>query len=152
MSPRPATLICAACGAANRAAAGRPLSAARCGKCAAALATLSPVGITGERLAALRRRDDLPFLLDVWAPWCGPCRMMAPALEEVAQSFAERLRVFKLNSDEHPDAAGALGVRGLPTLILFAGGQVTDTVTGLQPASALMAWLNRQLGPVETSI
>lgn len=140
------TLVCPHCGAANRPAAGRALTAARCGRCGEALSPGRPVDISGARLSALRARDTLPFIVDIWAPWCGPCRMMAPALDETAKDFAGRLRVFKLNSDEEPQAAASLGVRGLPTLLLFRGASLADTLSGLQTASALKSWLARHVG------
>jgi len=87
--------------------------------------------------------SDLPVLVDFWAPWCAPCRMVAPTVEKLAREEAARLRVAKLNVDENPVVAGQFGVTGIPTMILFQGGQVVDRWTGALPESSIRARLTR---------
>jgi thioredoxin len=82
-----------------------------------------------------------PVLVDFWAPWCGPCRMVAPVLERLATEYGERLRIVKLNVDEAPDIAARYGVRGIPTLVLFRDGRPLQQIVGAQSADALRAWL-----------
>lgn len=86
-----------------------------------------------------------PVLVDFWAEWCGPCRMIAPALEEISKEMGERVTVAKLNIDENPDAPAKYGVRGIPTMILFKNGQPAATKVGAAPKSALQSWLEGQL-------
>ena len=91
---------------------------------------------------------DKPVLVDFWAEWCGPCRMIAPALEELSQELGDRVKIVKLNIDENPDAPGRYGVRGIPTMILFSDGQPAATKVGAEPKSRIQAWLE---GALESS-
>jgi thioredoxin 1 len=86
-----------------------------------------------------------PVLVDFWAEWCGPCRMIAPALEEISNELGERVSVVKLNIDDNPDAPARYGVRGIPTMILFKNGEAAATKVGAAPKSALQSWLEGQL-------
>ncbi|MET1044578.1 MAG: thioredoxin, partial [Microbacteriaceae bacterium] len=87
----------------------------------------------------------VPVLVDVWAPWCGPCRMVSPALEQLAAELAGRLKLVKVNADEAPEVSRRFGVQAIPTLILMHRGQVIDTQIGAAPASALRSWLTEHL-------
>jgi thioredoxin 1 len=84
---------------------------------------------------------DRPVLVDFWAEWCGPCRMIAPALEELSDEFGDRVTIAKLNIDENPDAPTKYGVRGIPTMILFKNGQPAATKVGAEPKSRIQGWL-----------
>ena len=86
-----------------------------------------------------------PVLVDFWAEWCGPCRMIAPALEELGQELGDRVEIVKLNIDENPDAPTRFGVRGIPTMILFKNGQPAATKIGAEPKSRIQAWLESAL-------
>jgi thioredoxin 1 len=89
--------------------------------------------------------SDKPVLVDFWAEWCGPCRMIAPALEEIANELGERVTVAKLNIDDNPDAPARYGVRGIPTMILFKDGKPAATKVGAAPKSQLQSWLEQVL-------
>ena len=86
-----------------------------------------------------------PVLVDFWAEWCGPCKMIGPALEEISDELGEQVTIAKINIDENPDAPGKYGVRGIPTMILFKNGEIAETKVGAAPKSALKGWLENAL-------
>jgi thioredoxin 1 len=83
-----------------------------------------------------------PVVVDFWAEWCGPCKMISPALEEIAAELGGKVKIAKLNVDENPELAAQFGVRSIPTLMMFKGGQVADMKVGAAPKTALSAWIN----------
>ena len=101
--------------------------------------------VTDQSFATDVLGADKPVLVDFWAEWCGPCRMIAPALEEISREMGEQVTVAKLNIDDNPDAPAKYGVRGIPTMILFKNGQPAATKVGAAPKSALQTWLQGQL-------
>ena len=90
-------------------------------------------------------KSDTPVLVDFWAEWCGPCKMIGPALEELSSELGEKVTIAKLNIDENPETPGAYGVRGIPTMILFRGGTPTAQQVGAAPKSQLKAFIERSL-------
>lgn len=134
-------LVCPACGALNRAQSSRKLSNGACGRCKETLATPIPIEINAILLERLRSRDTGAFVIDVWAPWCGPCRMMAPAYDKAAAQLSDQIRFFKLNSDEHQSAAATLGIRGVPTLIAYDGGTQIGHKSGAPTGDGLIKWI-----------
>ena len=88
---------------------------------------------------------DVPVLVDFWAPWCGPCRMVAPIVDEIAKEVEGRIKVVKLNTDENPNVASQYGIRSIPTLMVFKGGQKVDTVVGAVPKTTLASTISKYL-------
>lgn len=89
--------------------------------------------------------SDKPVLVDFWAEWCGPCKMIGPALEEISEELGDRVSIVKVNIDENPEAPGQYGVRGIPTMILFKNGEAAATKVGAAPKSALKGWIESVL-------
>ena len=89
--------------------------------------------------------SELPVLVDFWAPWCGPCRMVAPVVDEIAQQYEGKVKVVKLNTDENPNTASQYGIRSIPTLMIFKGGQRVDMVVGAVPKTTLASTLEKYL-------
>jgi thioredoxin 2 len=144
----PELIRCSTCGATNRV----PLEKIRrglqpvCGRCKTPLAAAAdnkPVTITDATFSAEVESSPLPVLLDMWAPWCGPCQMVAPVVEELAKEMAGRVRVAKLNVDENPATATRFGVRSIPTLLVLKAGKELDRIVGVQPKSAIVQVLER---------
>ena len=139
---------CSQCGANNRvpqAKLGQGLQPV-CGQCKAPLhAAAGPITVTDATFAADVERSPLPVLVDAWAPWCGPCRMIAPAIEELATELAGQVRVAKLNVDDNPQTAGRFDVRSIPTMLVMIGGREVDRIVRAQPKAAIKAQLERAI-------
>ena len=143
LDDRGLVVACAACGKRNRLAYGRLGDATRCGDCKAPLtAPGAPLELHSsadfDRLVA---QSSLPIVVDYWAPWCGPCRMVAPELQKVAAHQAGKALVVKVNTDELTDLGQRFGIRSIPTLAIFAGGREVARTTGARPAPEIEAFL-----------
>ena len=142
----PQHIVCPHCGATNRAAPDRAAQAV-CGACKAKLFDGAPHDTDAAGFERHMASNDVPVLLDVWAPWCGPCRSMAPHFARAATMLEPDVRLLKLNSDEQPAIAARLGVRGIPALFLLHRGKVLAQTAGAMPADQIVRWTRQHLSP-----
>ncbi|MDM8551127.1 thioredoxin TrxC [Desulfobacterales bacterium HSG2] len=144
MNPATSYVIrCSACRTKNRIPSDKVGLTAKCGKCGILMQTddlliETPVVVTDNDFDAKVSKSPLPVLLDCWAPWCGPCRMIGPVMEELAAEWKGRVRVCKLNSDENPQISARFQIRSIPTLLVFDNGQLKDTLVGAVPKHAIV--------------
>jgi thioredoxin 2 len=136
-------LTCLACATVNRVPAQRLANHPKCGTCGAKLTAARVHDIDTATLRKAAQKDSLPLLVDFWAPWCGPCRMMAPEFEKAARALAPDARLAKIDTQHHGDAAQRYGIRGIPLLILFQGGREVARLSGARPAAEIEAFVRQ---------
>ena len=139
-------VVCPACSAVNRVDEARIEYGPKCGKCKENLFSRAPLELSAKGTRAQIARGDLPVLVDFWAPWCGPCRMMAPAFNEAAGLLGIGVRCLKVNTEQEQGLAAEYGIRSIPTLVLFSGGKEIDRVSGAMSAGDLVQWVKGALG------
>lgn len=140
-------LVCPSCRAVNRVDETR-LGRAVCGKCGKPLAGGEVLHLDAALLDKLLARDGLPLVVDFWAPWCGPCRAMAPAFEEAASQLVPWVRLGKVDTEKEQALGARFQVQSIPTLVLFRDGRELDRLPGARPARDIVAWVRERLGQV----
>lgn len=140
----PLIVVCPHCHGANRLPAARLADGGTCGKCKARLFTGEPVELGATNFDSHLQRSDIPLLVDFWAPWCGPCRGMAPAFAQAARQLEPEFRLAKVNTEDQQQLAARFGIRSIPTLILFRQGREVARQTGAMDGASLLRWVRNQ--------
>ena len=135
-----ALVACPGCGATNRVPRARLGEEPTCGRCGAELLPAHPLELTDANFERVVAASPLPVVVDFWAPWCGPCRQMAPHFAQAAAQLKGRVLFAKVNSDDNPRTSSRFGIRSIPTMVKLQGGREVDLVSGALPASQVAAW------------
>ena len=139
-------IACPHCAAMNRVPVERLAEAPQCGRCHEALFTGVPLALGEADFDRHALRSTLPLLVDFWAPWCGPCRVMAPHFEAAATQLEPAMRLGKIDTQASPELGARFNIRGIPTLVLYEGGREAARMSGAMPSAEIVRWARAQLG------
>ena len=138
-------IVCPSCTAVNRIPKSKPAKAAKCGKCKSKLFTGQPVDLTDANFAKFINKTSIPVVVDFWAPWCGPCKMMGPEFAKAAADMEPKVRFVKLNTQDHQHTAAKYKIQGIPAMILFKNGQPVDHIAGVRRAGEIKSWITSNI-------
>lgn len=136
-------VVCPSCGQINRIPEDRLVDGPGCGGCKQGLFPGKPVALSGQNFGRFIAKSDLPVVVDFWAPWCGPCKMMAPVLNQVAAEVSPQVILAKVNTEAEQALAGQFGIRSIPTLAMFKGGKESARMAGAMDATNLKSWVQQ---------
>ena len=145
MSETATKVVCTSCGALNRLPEDKPALEAKCGKCHNTLFKGAPVNLNDNNFSGFLQKSDLPVVVDFWAEWCGPCKMMAPAFHQAAGELEPKVILAKLDTDANQKAGGAYNIRGIPTIIMFKKGEEVARKSGAMSAPQIKGWVEENL-------
>lgn len=138
-------LACAHCQTLNRVPQARLADKPNCGRCGKPLFTGTPVELTGQNFSRMVGRGDQPVVVDFWAPWCAPCRSMAPAFASAATRLEPQVRLAKLDTEAAPEIASKFAIRSIPTMVMFIGGREIARQSGAMDAAGIVRWVRNNL-------
>ncbi|MBS1234832.1 MAG: thioredoxin TrxC [Nitrospirae bacterium] len=138
-------IVCPDCASVNRLPSARLTQGPRCGRCKNMLFSGHPVELTSATFERHLSRSDIPVVVDFWAAWCGPCKMMAPAFAQAAVQLEPRVRLAKLNTEQEPAIAQQFGIRSIPTLVIFRGGREIARQSGALDINRLISWVQAHI-------
>ncbi len=138
-------IVCPKCFATNRLPDDKVVHKATCGKCKANLLDNSPVELSPANFTKFITNNDIPVVVDFWAPWCGPCVMMAPNFKAASAKFPLKCRFAKVNTQDYPALSTPYGITGIPTMIIFKDGREIDRVSGALSTEQITGWINRYI-------
>lgn len=139
------TVVCPHCGGVNAIPLKESYTKAACGHCKASLLDTKPLSINTPSFDKLMLNDERLIIADFWAPWCGPCRSMAPSFEEAARSFPLKAQFIKINTEEVQELGSRFGIRSIPTVIAFKNNRIIDQFSGALPTAQIIAWVKKHL-------
>ena len=139
-------LVCQACLAVNRIPSARLTDGPKCGKCQTPIFNAKPIDLTAANYQKHLQRNDVPVLVDFWAPWCGPCKMMGPQFEQAASQLEPQIRLAKVNTEAEQQLGSQLNIRSIPTLIIFKGGKEIARHSGAMGAADIIKWTRSHTG------
>lgn len=140
---------CPSCATINRLPTNKPAAEATCGRCKSPLVNGLPVDLTDQSFSRFINKNDLPIVVDFWASWCGPCKMMAPVFSKLSEKMQSQLRFAKVNTEEAQQISSQLGIRSIPTLILYHQGKEIDRLAGALPEPQLRQWIEQGLSRIK---
>ncbi|MDD5716631.1 MAG: thioredoxin TrxC [Sulfuricurvum sp.] len=138
-------VVCPHCGGVNAIPVKDSYSKAACGHCKGSLLETKPLSVNVESFDRLMLNDERLIIADFWAPWCGPCRSMAPSFEEAARNFPLKAQFIKINTEEQQALGARFGIRSIPTVIAFRNNRIIDQFSGALPASQIIGWVKGRL-------